>query len=76
MRPIFGEETPRILEPSPQGLISSALNGKIDSTLKVLTLNQTTTYFEILIENVNLADARSIDSAVWEYLRRLITVCP
>ena len=53
-----------------------ALNGKIDSTLKALTLNQTTTYFEILIENVNLADARSIDSAVWEYLRRLITVCP
>ena len=55
---------------------SHALTGKSDSTLKVLTLNQTTTYFEILIENVNLADARSIDSAVWEYLRRLITVCP
>ena len=27
MRPIFGEQTSRILEPSPQGLISSVLNG-------------------------------------------------
>ena len=26
MRPIFGEQTPRILEPSPQGLISSIVN--------------------------------------------------
>ena len=26
MRPIFGEQTPRILEPSPQGLISSTRN--------------------------------------------------
>ena len=36
--------------------------------IKVLTLNQTTTYFEILIENVNLADARSILPCgnIWE----------
>ena len=60
MRPIFGEQTSRILEPSPQGLIASILNHKFMKIKMLLQKICPSIVFSVLVHCIVAACSRYI----------------